>query len=236
MRVSEGVPVIRLLRKRSHVAVIALVFVAVSSSGSILVARASPSSDAAIEAVCRKDLKHTTCSEALGRWLPFVDTVGGRKASMTPTRVFDGFRKTPGTTERAFSASVPAGTAFAHGDAGPPQGLVVYDRLHRLAFYGQGCCSYFTVVLAANVGPPPVSVADRNLTHVKTDAGVGLGDSPASVMRIYGRARLQRVASHPEMQILDYENRTPPKPTCVQHQQFGFTQDRLRFISIDDAC
>lgn len=101
---------------------------------------------------------------------------------------------------------------------------------------GHGCCAWFSVALAANAAPPPVALADRNVTRVATDTGVRLGDSPASVMRIYGTTQLQRVAKHPEMRMLLYENSRPPKPICIQRQEFGFTHDRLSFISIDDAC
>src|ERR1700685_172127 len=122
---------------------------------STLVASASPPSDAANEALCRKYFKHTVCSEALGRWLPYLGAGDGPRTSRTATHVYDGFRQTARTSERSFSAFAPVGTSFSHGDAGPPRGSVVYDPVHRIAFFGEGCCSYFSVVLAADVTPPP---------------------------------------------------------------------------------
>ncbi|HZX68032.1 MAG TPA: hypothetical protein VFE70_04060 [Candidatus Elarobacter sp.] len=233
---SGGVPVVRLRRKPSRIAVFALAFVVLSLPASILAAGASPTSDTATEALCRKYFKHTVCSEALGRWLPHVEADGGRSAPRTQTRIFDGFRKTAETTEWPFSAYAPTGTAFSYGDAGPPRGSIVYDRRNRVVFYGQGCCSWFSVVLAANVASPPVALADRNVSRIATDSGVHLGDSPASVMRVYGSAQLQRVSKHPEMQLLLYENSTPPKPLCVQQQDFGFTHGRLSYIDVYDGC
>jgi hypothetical protein len=105
----------------------------------MVVAGASPASDAATEALCRAHFKQTVCSEALARWLPHAEADDGRSAPKTQTPIFDGFRKTAGTTDRAFSAYAPTGTAFSYGDAGPPRGSIVYDHRHRLVFYGHGC-------------------------------------------------------------------------------------------------
>jgi hypothetical protein len=204
---------------------------------SIPVGGATPMSDGAIEASCRHYFKHAVCSEALGRWLARMVVDPGRSSPRTPTHVFDGFRRTAGTMIEPFFAYAPVGTAFVHGNSGPPRGSAVYDRRHAVAFYGEGCCSYFSVVLAARVAPPPVTVKDRNLTGVATDSGLRLGDSPASVIRVYGSAPLQPVPGLPDQQMLLYENATPPKPgPCAQQQTFGFTRGMLSFIGMYDGC
>jgi hypothetical protein len=194
-------------------------------------------SDSAIEAECRHYFKQAICSEALGRWLPNAVSIEARDPLRTPTAIFDGFRRTPGTTQQSFWAYAPAATSFVHGAAGPPRGTVVYDRRHGIAFYGEGCCSYFEIVLAAGVPPPPLAVADRSLSHVRTDAGVQIGDSPARVMRVYGNAPLYHVPLHAGTSLLEYENAHPAKPgPCVQRQTFAFKNGRLVFIRLYNGC
>jgi hypothetical protein len=201
-----------------------------------LVASASPTSDQANEALCRKYFKHSVCSEALARWLPYLGANDGPSVMRAPTHIVDGFRTTVKTSARAFSAYAPIGTSFSHGNAGPPRGSVVYDRSRHIAFFGEGCCSYFSVVLAAHVAPPPVSVEQRDLGQVATDSGVRLGDTPAKVMRVFGAAPLQPIPGRSDMQTLRYENSTPPKPMCTQRDTFGFTHGRLTVVEIYDGC
>ncbi len=190
--------------------------------------------DAVVEAQCRHYFKNAVCSEALGRWLPQIPE--GAYSSRTPTTVFDGFRGT-GMAAREFGATAPDATFFVHGYAGPPKGTVVYDRRHRIAFYGQGCCSYFETVLAAGVAPPPVTVANHTLTRVRTESGIRLGDSPARVMRNYGKSALVRVPMHPGLRVLMYENGHPAtRGVCVQRQTFGFRDGGVVFIRLYDGC
>ncbi|MEA2785000.1 MAG: hypothetical protein QOF71_1104 [Candidatus Eremiobacteraeota bacterium] len=204
----------------------------------VLIGAAPPSArDAAIEAGCRSAFKHAICSEALGRWLASTTDTAVRALPKTPTAVFDGFRGTPRTTQRPFRSYAPAGTFFVFGSAGPPRGTIVYDSRHRTAFFGAGCCSYFTTVLVSGASPPPVTVAAAALTGTRTDAGIRLGDSPADVIRVYGNAPLQRVAEHPGMQLLEYENPHPKKPgPCVQQQTFAFRSGKLVLIRLYNGC
>lgn len=196
---------------------------------------APPTSDSAIEAECRRYFKHAVCSEALGRWLPAE--LDDDRTVRQPTRAFDGFHGAGTVPSQAFAARMPAGTAFVHGSAGPPHGTAVYDRRHRIAFYGEGCCSYFTTVLVAGVSPPPVALANRDLVNVRTDMGIGLGDSSAAVMRVYGPAALRSVGGRPSIRVLSYENAKLPKGMpCVQRQTFGFRNDRLLSIELYNGC
>ena len=203
----------------------------------VLIGAAPAPRDAAIEADCRATFKHAICSEALGRWLPNVAYAAERDLPKTPTAVFDGFRGTRGTTQQSFWAYAPAATFFVHGNAGPPRGTVAYDKRHRIAFYGEGCCSYFSTVLAADVSPPPVTVVGAALTETRTDAGIRLGNAPADVTRVYGDAPLQRVTEHPGLQLLEYENAHPKKPgPCVQQQTFAFRSGKLVLIRLYNGC
>ncbi len=198
----------------------------------------TPRPDARVEADCRKYFKHAVCSEALGRWLPALDRREADPPVRLPTRVLESFVHVTGTTKGPFNARTPAGTFFVFGDAGPPRGRVAYDPRHRIAFYADGCCSYFHTVLASGVAPPPRAVAARDLRGVTTDLGIRLGDSPAAVKRVYGSAELQREPAHLESAFLAYENglpRPPPGP-CVQRDTFVFRNGRLVMLDIDNGC
>jgi hypothetical protein len=89
-----------------------------------------------------------------------------------------------------------------YGSAGPPKGRAVYDPQHRLAFYEQGCCSWSDVVAAADVSPPPKRVVVRDLRALSTVRGVRLGQTPADVVKIYGRGALIAVKGHPGVFVL----------------------------------
>jgi hypothetical protein len=92
-------------------------------------------------------------------------------------------------------------------------------------------------VLAASIAAPPVRVASRDLTDVRLNSGLKLGDSVAAVFAVYGSAPLQRVAARPRMRFLFYQNPSPPKPgPCVQWQSFGFSAGRLAYIAIYNGC
>ena len=199
---------------------------------------ATRSSDAAIEASCAKYFKTAVCSEALGRWLALPGRrFADQNRQATPTTVFDGFARSPNTAKRGFKADAPTGTFFVHGEAGPPRGTVVYDRAHKIVFSGQGCCTFFETTVASGLPAPPVSVADRNLTGLRTDSGIRIGDSPATVQRIYGTSTLLSVPAHPSVQLLLYENRHPKQPgPCVQRQSFGFDNGQLAYISFFNGC
>jgi hypothetical protein len=133
------------------------------------------------------------------------------------------------------------GSPFTYGKAGPPRGQVVYDRVHRIALYGQGCCSWAEVVLAADVPRPPRAVAEQNLASVHTSRGVRLGMTTAQVQAIYGRAPLKAVPSFPEVQQIAYTTVPPPQPNaksaqCGQFENFYFRNNRLILIQMATGC
>jgi hypothetical protein len=211
---------------------------ALFSASTIAASAQTPMPDPLIEAQCTKYFKTAVCSEALGRWLALPGRrFAAQSRQTTPTTVFDGFQRSPNTEKRGFRADAPTGTFFVHGSAGPPKGTVVYDRTHRIVFSGQGCCSYFETTVASGLPSPPLPVADRDLTGLRTDSGIRIGDSPVTVQRIYGTSTLWSVPMRPDVRLLLYENRHPKQPgPCVQRQSFGFDNGHLAYISFFNGC
>jgi hypothetical protein len=193
-------------------------------------------SDQSIEARCRTFRTDAVCSEALGRWIGRI--VIGQELTQTrkPTHVLDGFSGLRRKAGKSWRRSDLIGTQVVYGEAGPSQGALIYDRQHRLAFYGGGCCAFGSIVLAFGISPPPVRVMDTDLRAVKTDTGLRLGDSPERVTAVYGAAPFRRDAAHPNVAYLLYRNTAPPNGPCVQDQTFGFTGGRLSYIELGSGC
>ena len=184
-------------------------------------------------------------SPAIGSWLPSYSESNNPwlegHAGLIHRR--DGFvyeGRTLGLDGR-FGEAPRDGTFFVYGNAGPPKGYVVYDPAHRIAFYGQGCCSWFDLVAAANAPPPPKRVVHRDLSGLRTVRGVSLGMSPAEVMSIYGRVKFAPLRAHPRMQLLAYTTWPPVTKLatgsgCGQFQNFYFRARRLVLIQLGNGC
>lgn len=200
----------------------------------------SPSS-AQIEAQCRPYF-HDACSEAIGNWLP---TSGLRESYRDEaTHVASEDRFIDGKLRpKAYGADAGGptnGTFFVYGDAGPLQGHVWYDRIHRIAFYQQGCCSWSDAVAASNVPPPSKSIASRDLRGLVTMRGARLGQPVSDVMRLYGPSSLSRVEGR-DARVLAYstfrsQTSNAPGATCGQLQRFFFRAGRLVLIQLSNAC
>ena len=196
-------------------------------------------SDAAIEKRCRAFFRNEVCSEALGRWLPIPRVMQSDRWTQpwTATHVYDRVREAAYTIERPNHSYYPRGTSFVYGEAGPSRGSVVYDSVHRLAFFSKGCCSYNTVVLASGVSAPPVPVTEHDLTGARLVSGVALGASVSQVLAMHGTTSLEHLPTAPGMGFLMYENTSPPKGGgCVQRQIFGFVAGRLSVIELYNGC
>jgi hypothetical protein len=192
-----------------------------------------PPSNPSLEARCPEFRKDIVCSESLGRWVRRMAIGLHMTESRTPTHVFDGFSSPRRTAQRSWSPSGLVGTRFVSGSL---KGTLIDDRRHRLTFYGGGCCAYGTIVLSSGISPPPVRVMEADLRSVKTDTGLRLGDSPASVTAVYGAAPLRQDLAQPNVVYLLYRTTTPPHGPCVQDQTFGFTGGRLSYIEIWSGC
>ena len=174
----------------------------------------------------------------MGRWLPeFGDSETWWDVA---TRVD---RRDEFVYNREGPGGGPAdGTRFVHGSAGPSGGQAVYDRVHAIAFYEQGCCSWNDVVAAAGVPAPPKDVPARNLLGLSTVRGVRLWLTEAEVMKIYGRATLEPVAGHPGVSVLPYTTWPPRKSIasvhspCGQFENFFFRANRVILIQLGNGC
>lgn len=138
------------------------------------------------------------------------------------------------------------GTFFVYGDAGPTKGYVVYDPVHRIAFYEQGCCSWEDTIAAADTPAPPKPVVIRNLQHLSTVRGIRLGQTVREVERIYGAAKLLPLRGRPQIRVLAYTTWPPYihaghypagwRDPCGQFENFYFRQGRLVLIQLGNGC
>jgi hypothetical protein len=120
----------------------------------------------------------------------------------------------------------------------------VYDPVHRIVFYGEGCCSWSDLVAAADVRPPRHRIVERDLRALQTLRGVRLGMSPMQVMSVYGRAKLLAVVGHPRVRMLAYTTWPPVASAiqgagplqCGQFQTFYFRHQRLVLIQLGNGC
>jgi len=195
-------------------------------------------SQASDDAHCRP-YYGSACSDAVGLWLPQFAQVGAGPAA-APTTVVDRIVDPASRGDAGFlGRQGPVdGTFFVYGNAGPPKGNVVYDRVHRIVFYDEGCCAWHHVVLASNVGPPPKPLASRSLLKLRTALGIKLGDLPSRIRATYGPAPSHAVSGRPNEQLLRYVRPLDAKraPTCEATTTFLFDRGRLIGIDLEHAC
>ncbi|MGH7727190.1 MAG: hypothetical protein ACREM2_00140 [Vulcanimicrobiaceae bacterium] len=188
------------------------------------------------------------CSEAIGTWLPNYlfqyDADPWQTGRATHIAKRDGFvyenEKLPPAQFLGVEGPFD-GTFFVHGDAGPPRGRVVYDYVHRIALYEQGCCAADEVVAALGAPPPPKRVISKDLSGLRTVRGIRFGITPAAVIAIYGKAPLQPIAYHPDLRLLAYttwpaSNTHWAHSPCGQMENFVFRHGRLAFIQFGNGC
>jgi hypothetical protein len=182
----------------------------------------------------------SACNEALVNWLPQVPDAEESRAA--PTSVRDEIVDPAGTGERRFldMRGVYGGTFFVReAPGGPPRGHVVYDPLHRIAYYDEGCCSLHHVVISANVPPPPKKIVMRSLAALRTVRGIRLGAQPSAIQSIYGPATLRTVPGAPGEQTITYARaitRPAPNSVCTAYTTFLFFTGRLTAIDFNEAC
>jgi len=182
------------------------------------------------------------CSPAIGKWLPRVpQSAITEDTHPAPTNVHDEIVDPAGAGERGFlgQRDVAKGTEFVYGMAGPPKGSVVYDPVHRIAYYAEGCCAWHHVVVASQVDAPPKHVVTRDLSGLKTRLGIGLGDRPLRIRGIYGPAQLRTVSGRSGEETLAYIRIIHfPKPysPCEEANTFLFAHGRLVALDFTAAC
>lgn len=187
---------------------------------------------------------HQACSEAIGKWLPEMSEwyrwspsdQQPSNVSFTDAFIYEG-HKPKRNTQPYYdwqTESPKDGTFFVYGNAGPPKGSLVYDYANRITYYGQGCCSWFELVAATGVSPPPKRVASRDLATLRTVHGVRLGQTVSEVLALYGPARISRAAGHATIVRVAYAHKFDKD--CGQYQTFIFKNGRLIFIGLMNGC
>jgi hypothetical protein len=196
-------------------------------------------SQASDDAQCRPYFG-SACSDAVGLWLPRFAAIGSSGPSGTPTRVVDEIVDPAGRGKLAFLwlRGVVGGTFVVYGSAGPPRAHVVYDPVHRIAYYDEGCCSWHHVVLASNVNPPPKPIASRSLVELRTARGIELGDDASRILATYGPAPFHPEAGAPSEQFLRYHRVLfhPGSSPCDAITTFLFDRGRLAAMDFQQAC
>lgn len=171
-------------------------------------------------------------NEKLGAWLPQGESL------FEPSRRHLAVRSTALGAADLLAVPEPS-TYFWYGSAGPPRVHVVYDRIHGIALYDQGCCSWSEVVLIAARVPPPDRVVSADLSTKRTPHGIGLGASPQAVMNAYGRATLHANTGAPALRELSYYQVEPhpsPYSSCGWYTNFVFRHERVWAIQTGHGC
>jgi hypothetical protein len=172
----------------------------------------------------------STCSEAVGEWLPQY---------ATPDTFWDGASHI--TQPDSFALSTHNGTLVVF-TINLQKARVTYDATHRIVFYETGCCSWEEIVLAYQSTLPPKPLVNRDLSRLKTTRGVQLGMTSAAVIGIYGAAKPQFVKGHGRVSVLAYTTWPPrdklskTRSECGQFQNFYFRNSRLILIQLGNGC
>ena len=159
----------------------------------------------------------------------------------TRTTVTDCFARLDGpggTCGRPFETlDMPGATRFKVGNAGPVRYQMLYDRRHHVVLVGRGCCSYYDTLLIANVPPPRSSVAQADLSQMRTLRGVRLGMTLRSITRIFGSPAKQHVLKRGGFTIVGYEKAPKTVTPCVESPTFAFdVRQRLAGVYIYRGC
>jgi hypothetical protein len=128
-------------------------------------------------------------------------------------------------------------TFFLYGDAGPPRVGLVYDPVHRVALYYQGCCAWQETVLASVATRPPGEVISADLGTRRTPRGIALGVAPSAVRRAYGPAAMHRSTMKPALRVLSYwRDQHVQGSACAWFDNFVFRDGRLIEIQTGHGC
>lgn len=128
-------------------------------------------------------------------------------------------------------------THFLYGDSGVHGVDVVYDPVHRIALYYQGCCAWQETVLASVAARPPRDVISADLGTRRTPRGIALGVAPSAVRRAYGPATMHRSTMNPALHVLSYWRDQHVKGSgCGWFDNFVFRDGRLIEIQAGHGC
>jgi hypothetical protein len=111
---------------------------------------------------------------------------------------------------------------------------VVYDPVHRIAFYSEGCCSFGYGVLMRTSTVAPAAVPRRDLGAMRTTRGVQLGMNASQVEAREGPA-LRTMGPAPNGRTaLAYS--TVLGADCVEQRTFVFARGRRDAIDVLQGC
>lgn len=183
---------------------------------------------------CPRYLGQACNNWKLATWLPELEGAQHpTTVSFVDGFVFDG-RRPHGLSFVDRQGSPTTGTPFTYGKAGPPRGFALYDARHHIAFYGQGCCSWHSAVLAAGIKPPPVTVENRSLGGIRTARGLYLGMTAEQALRLYGNAKPEALRDVPGVVVRSYHHMIAYP--CEQDVNLGFYRNQLIFIEFYNGC
>ena|ERR1700676_5557 len=112
----------------------------------------------------------------------------------------------------------------------------VYDPVHRVVLYHQGCCGWDETALARAPSPPEF-VIRRDLSAVRTRHGIALGASPSRVVHAYGPARFHPSTQSPGLRVLSYwRSQDVHFSSCAWFDNFVFRANRLIEIQAGHSC
>jgi hypothetical protein len=170
----------------------------------------------------------TPTGKRLGAWIPqgedLIEPWHRHLASTSPALAFGELADPP---VRA--------TWFQHGPT-LVRVQAVYDPVHRVVLYHQGCCGWDETVLARAPSPPDF-VIRRDLSAVRTRHGIALGVSAARVVRAYGAARFHASTKAPGLRVLSYwRSQHAHFSGCAWFENFVFRGNRLIEIQAGHSC
>ena len=170
----------------------------------------------------------TPTGKRLGAWIPqgedLIEPWHRHLASTSPALAFGELADPP---VRA--------TWFRHGPT-LVRVQAVYDPVHRVVLYHQGCCGWDETVLARAPSPPEF-VIRRDLSAVRTRHGIALGASPSRVVHAYGPARFHPSTQSPGLRVLSYwRSQHVHFSGCAWFDNFVFRANRLIEIQAGHSC
>ncbi|HEV3153505.1 MAG TPA: hypothetical protein VGZ02_06865 [Candidatus Baltobacteraceae bacterium] len=218
-------------------ALIALFLISAIIHGAASAAASPPPAAPDIDDASCQRYFHKPCNSWIGHWIGQLPIYTTKKSTQeSPTKVLDQFIYKGQPSGSYIHSRMPEGTFFAYGAAGPPKGHIVYDSVHHVVFFNQGCCAWGDMVLEAHVPPPPKPLAAGDLSHVATTRGARLGMTVDEAMRLYGRALVTRDGKYERLLYGWMKQDKADAVPCVQQKTLLFLGGALVAILLDNAC
>ena len=158
-------------------------------------------------------------------------------ASVNHSKVLDGLTGYAVPGDGFQGAGGPADGATYGFMVGKDTWHVVYDSVHRLLYYGEGCCSFGYSVLMRARAAAPRTVPRRDLRGMRTARGIRLGMTAREVQAREGPALRTLGPTRSGRTALAY---TTPigrgTSSCAEQRTFVFDRGRLEAIDVLRGC